>query len=153
MEEGNKIWNGAFVCIFNRNFSKILLLSRNWEKKQTEGKLWEGKARWGNIGGSVEAGETPLQACIREADEEIGVKLNFKDLVQVYVKERPAPEQRPYVVHFYAAAIDEDTNIVLNDESYAYKWFDIENLPNETLDDKEDILKWRNLAMSSLVAQ
>ncbi len=152
MEERDKIWHGAFVCVFNKSFSKILLLSRNWKKKKREGKVWESKAMWGNIGGSMEAGETPRQACVREAGEEIGVRLNPKDLVQVYVKKRPVSEPKPYVVCFHATTIDEGTKISLNDESYKYRWFSIEKLPNGMLDKKEDILKWRNLAMSGLGA-
>jgi 8-oxo-dGTP pyrophosphatase MutT (NUDIX family) len=152
LEERSKVWFGAFVCIFNKSFSKILLLSRNWKKKKREGKVWESKATWGNIGGSMEAGETPQQACVREAGEEIGVRLNPKDLVQVHVKKRPVSELKPYVVRFYATTIDEGTKINLNDESYKYRWFSIEKLPNETLDKKEDIIEWRNLAMSSLGA-
>jgi 8-oxo-dGTP pyrophosphatase MutT (NUDIX family) len=151
LEERNKIWHGAFVCIFNKSFSKILLLNRNWKKKKREGKTWESKAMWGNIGGSMEAGETPQQACVREAWEEIGVRLNLKDLVQVYVKKRPVSEPKPYIVCFYATTIDEGTKISLNDESYKFRWFNIEKLPKETLDKKEDILKWRNLAKTGKI--
>ena len=148
MAKMDKTWSGAFVCIFNRNFSKILLLARNWEKKKRQGKEWEGGGTWGNIGGSVEPGETPLQACIREAKEEIGINLDPNKLVPVYVKKTPAPEPKQYAIHFYAASIDHKTKIKLNDESYGCKWFSLEDLPDKTLDSKEDLLKWRDLAKS-----
>lgn len=36
---------------------------------------------WGFFGGSIEAGETPLEAVIRETKEELGVRLDENDLV------------------------------------------------------------------------
>ncbi|MGC8730520.1 MAG: hypothetical protein ACP5RP_04025 [Candidatus Micrarchaeia archaeon] len=55
-------------------------------------------------------------------------------------------------VHFvYATTLDKNTNIVLNahtkvPESESCRWFPIEKLPEEMLDKKEDIIRWRNLA-------
>ncbi|MGC8648875.1 MAG: hypothetical protein ACP5UN_01490, partial [Candidatus Micrarchaeia archaeon] len=57
-------------------------------------------------------------------------------------------------VHFvYAAAIDKDTKITLNahtnkQESESYRWFSVEKLPEKMLDEKEDIIRWRDLAKS-----
>lgn len=140
------MWHGAFVCIFNKDFSKILLLKRNIEKKRREGKIWETEAAWGNIGGSIEANETPKRACIREAYEEIGIRLKPNDLVQVYIKKKQSSKPNPYTEYFYATAIDEGTKFSLNDESYKYKWFSVEKLPLKMLDKKEDILLWRSVS-------
>lgn len=142
MEERGKIWSGAFVCIFNRNFSKMLLLSRNWQKKKQEGKKWEGKALWGNIGGSIESRETSLQACVREAREEVGISLNPKNLMLICVKKTPEFEPHKFVRYFYAASIDEDARINLNEESDGYGWFDAKSLPEKMLDSRKDILGW-----------
>ncbi len=144
------MWRGSFVCIFNNRFTKVLLLNRNWEKKKKERKVWEGSPRWGNIGGSVEAGETPLQACIREASEEIGVNLGPERLVLVHVRRRPAAKPTPYVAHFYATTMGEGTRIRLNDESKGYGWFRLEDLPDGLLDDKEDLIGWRDTAKGKL---
>ena len=149
-EEGNylakksKRWSGAFVCIFNSDFTKILMLSRRLDHKHS--KRWEKKGDWGNIGGSVEPGETPTQALIREAKEEIGVRLNPKKLVKVYIRRISPPKLYPCVMHFYATSIKEGVKISLNNESYRYKWFDLKKLPDKMLDSKKDILKWRNIA-------
>jgi hypothetical protein len=35
MEKPTRFGLGVFVCIFNRDFSKILLLKRNEEKRKT----------------------------------------------------------------------------------------------------------------------
>ena len=66
---------GVVICIFNRDFSKILLLKRNEEKRN------KNKADWGNVGGKVGLGEKLVNACIRETKEEIGVTLNPEKLI------------------------------------------------------------------------
>jgi len=136
----NKMWSGAFVCIFDKSFSKILLLNRKNNKE------WEDKGGWGNIGGSVEPGETPLHACVREAEEEIGVSLKPEELTLIHVKKTEGPT--PYTIHFYATCIDETTKITLNNESHQYRWFPLSSLPEKMLDDKNDILKWGQMAKS-----
>jgi 8-oxo-dGTP pyrophosphatase MutT (NUDIX family) len=134
------MWSGAFVCVFDSEYLKILMLKRRHNKE------WEDKGGWGNIGGSVEPDETPVQACIREAREEIGVDLKQEDLVPVYVRKVPESEPNEYLMHFYATSIDINTKIVLNDESDEYRWFNIYALPENMLDDKKDILEWRDIA-------
>ncbi len=132
---------GVFICVFNRDFSKILLLKRNEEKRKRSG------ADWGNVGGRVEFGETSVQACVRETREEIGVKIKPERLKLVEVKETPYLSDIFHAIHFvYATILDEDEKIILNfngdNESDEYNWFDIENLPDKMIDSKEDIFKW-----------
>jgi len=132
---------GVVVCIFNRNFSKILLLKRNEEKR----KRWN--ADWGNIGGRLEFGETSEEACLREAREEISLDLNKKDIQQVRIIETPNSELYGdcHAVHIvYAASIPEDTKIKINPESDGYEWFSLDNLPEKMLDKKEDIIEIAN---------
>lgn len=137
----NRLWSGTFVCIFNTSFSKILLL----ERKDSKG---DKSQEWGNIGGSMELGETPLQACVREAREEIGVRLKQNALKLVQIKKVPLSEPHSQVIHFFTTSIDERTPIELDSESNSYKWFDLEKLPSRLLDDKKDILRWRNMTLS-----
>ena len=138
---------GAFVCIFDKSLSEVLLLSRNWEKKKRQGKTWEGGIRWGNVGGSVEPGETPLQGCMREVKEETGLNLSPKDLVEVEVRRSPQGANL-YTVHFYATSVNRNAKISLNDESTSYGWFKLESLPSGMFDSKEDLLKWRELLLT-----
>ena len=139
-----KRWSGAFVCVFNSDFTKILMLSRKPGPERS--KEWERRGEWGNIGGSVEPGETPIQALAREAREETGIRLNKKRLVKVHVRRISPPRLYPCVMHFYATSIRESTRIRLNDESYRYRWFSLRRLPSKTLDSKKDILRWKDLA-------
>ena len=147
--ENNKFGLGVFTCVFNTDYSKILLLFRNSEKRKRWG------ADWGNVGGVVEFGETTLQACIREIMEEIGVKMNKSNLKLIYVKETLKFMPHLQAVHFvYAASIDENTKILLNAksstvESERYEWFSVSNLPKKMFDSEDEIVMWRNLAKSN----
>ncbi|MGC8669706.1 MAG: NUDIX hydrolase [Candidatus Micrarchaeia archaeon] len=149
MRRKNKIWNGSFVCIFNQKFTKVLMLQRNWEKKKQEGKTWERRSMWGNIGGSVEKGERPKQAVIREAREEIGIKLKPKAVILAFAQERNSAE-KPYKINFYVTSIEESTKVKINDESYSYKWFSVKKLPPNMLDKRGDILKCMDIAISKI---
>ena len=86
-----------------------------------------------------------MRTVVREAEEEIGVTLNPKNLVQIFVKEAP-----DYKATFFAASIDRNAKINLDDESDGYGWFALSNLPDGMLDSKEDVLKWRDLARKGL---
>jgi 8-oxo-dGTP pyrophosphatase MutT (NUDIX family) len=125
-------------------YANILMLKRKHNKE------WEDKGGWGNVGGSVEPGETPVQACIREAREETGIGLDPANLTLVHIRRVPHSEPYEYVIHFYATAIDGDTAIVLNDESSEYRWFSLDSLPDNMLDDKKEILEWRDIFASLL---
>jgi len=120
-------------------------LKRNEEKRNRN------KADWGNVGGRVELGEKLIDACLREAKEEIGVDLNPKKLKLIEVKEAPHLTDVFHAIHFvYATIIDEDEKIILNfngnHESDEYKWVKLTNLPDKTLDKKQDIIETANKA-------
>jgi len=129
------------MCVFNRDFSKIFLLKRNEEKRN------KNKADWGNVGGRVELGEKLIDACIREAKEEIGVNLDPEKLKLIEIKETPYLTDVFHAIHFvYATTLDENEEITLNEESDECKWFKLEELPDKTLDPKEYIIKLGLLA-------
>ena len=137
---------GVVICIFNRDFSKTLLLKRNEEKRKKNG------ADWGNVGGKVELGEKLLDTCIREAKEEIGVSLNPEKLRLIEIKETPFLTEIHHTLHFiYSTNLDEKDKIVLNfngvHESDEFQWFDLKYLPEKMFDKKEDIIRIRNKAI------
>jgi ADP-ribose pyrophosphatase YjhB (NUDIX family) len=135
--ENKRFGLGVFACIFNKDFSKILLVKRNEEKRKKYG------ADWGNIGGKIEFGETSIQGCLREIREEIGLKLKTSDLILLQIKEQPNYHPTVHGIHFiYAASIDEKEKIVINDESEEYRWFSMKNLPDKMLDSEKDIIGW-----------
>jgi ADP-ribose pyrophosphatase YjhB (NUDIX family) len=141
MRETNRFGLGVIVCVFNKQFSKLLLVKRNKEKRRRWG------ATWGNIGGKIEFGEASLQSAIRELKEETGIKLEPAALKLISVKETPNLFPHWHGAHFvYAAAIDERTKIIVNYESDSYEWFSINKLPHSILDEKSDIIEWRKVA-------
>lgn len=126
---------GVFVCVFNRDFSKILLLKRNKEKREKCG------AVWGNVGGRIEPGETSKEACLREIKEEIGLDLDSSKLRLLHIKETPNFSENIHALHFvYATILDERTDIKINHESDEYCWFNMKNLPRSMIDNRVDIL-------------
>ena len=135
MEE-RKFGLGVIVCIFNRDFSKILLLKRNEEKRK------KNKADWGNVGGKVNLGELLIDACLREAKEEIGVNINPEKLKLIDIKETPYLSDIFHAIHFvYATTLDENQKITINNESEEFKWFRLDSLPDKMFDSKEYIIK------------
>ena len=132
---------GVVICIFNRDFSKIFLLKRNEEKRDRN------KADWGNVGGKVELGEKLIDACVREASEEIGVKLNPEKIKLLEIVEQPHITEVYHALHFiYASILDEKEKFCINDESDECNWFDLNKLPDKMLDSKEDIKRFSVLA-------
>ena len=127
---------GAFICVFNKDFSKILLLKRNKEKREKYGK------DWGNIGGRIEPREFSIDAVIREAKEEIGIKLNKSKIKLINALEVPNFHEEIHGIQFiYTTNIDENEKITINEESDEAKWFDLNDLPQNTFESKEELLK------------
>jgi ADP-ribose pyrophosphatase YjhB (NUDIX family) len=131
---------GVLICIFNKDFSKILLIKRNQEKRSKN-------KDWGFVGGRVELGEKLADACIRESREEIGANLNPEALELIEIRETPYLTEIFHAIHFiYAAVLDENEKITLNEESDEYKWFKLKEVPENTIDSKERIIELSNMA-------
>ncbi len=135
-----KFGMATFACIFNKDFSKVLLIKRNEEKRKKFG------FDLAIIGGKIELGEHSHEALMREIEEEIGVKIPLEDLSLLYVKEDPHWFDIAHVAFFmYGAVLDEAAKIILNDEAEEFAWFDMDNLPENRSDD--DIHKMRDYAI------
>lgn len=64
--------NYVVIMLFNKDYSKILLVKRNKNPY---------KECWNGIGGKIENGETPIEAAIRETLEETGIHMNNPKLL------------------------------------------------------------------------
>ena len=132
---------GVILCVFNEDFSKIFLLKRNAEKRARRG------LDWGNVGGMLELDETVKEGCAREAKEEIGVIFDPEKIKLLDINESPCFNPTCHAVWFVCfTTMDEKEQIVLNSESEEYGWFDLQKLPEKTLDSKEDLIRFRALA-------
>lgn len=75
----NDVWTseeyhlGASLWIIN--YGGNLLIQKRADSKRRLPNVWS------NIGGSVISGENSRQGCVREVEEEIGIKVNGNDLV------------------------------------------------------------------------
>src|SRR3990172_3673354 len=109
----------VFTYIFNNELSKILLIKRNEEKRRKWG------FDWGIVGGCVEPGEFLINAAVREIKEETGIDIKPENLVFAHFKENPSEEEVSGVQFFYASTLEENKNVIINNESDEFRWFEI----------------------------
>ncbi len=105
------------ACVAKGREGKILITKRNLEP---------GINKWALPGGFIESGETPEFACLRELEEETGIKGKIKRLISVY-----AQKTRYYgslLVIGYEVNVYK-TRLSLNRELKAARFFSRESLP------------------------
>ena len=83
---------------------------------------------WGTVGGAVDPGESPAQAAVREAREEIGVGIRLRWLIDVlggpdYEVTYPNGDRVAYVPAVYAAEITGGTPAPADGELSEVAWF------------------------------
>jgi 8-oxo-dGTP pyrophosphatase MutT (NUDIX family) len=88
---------------------------------------------WATIGGAVDPGESPAEAAVREAREEIGVSIRLGRLLAVlggpdYEVTYPNGDQVAYVPAVYSAVITEGIPAPSDGELSEVAWFTPEEL-------------------------
>lgn len=115
-DENNKLVKNAVAVIVD-NDNKILLLKRGDEPG-----TWMPN-KWALVGGGIEKGESPEEACKREIWEETGLEIN--KLTQSFSIQR----QKSSIEHVFACRYTgEPTDVELNDENTNYGWYDIDEM-------------------------
>lgn len=94
---------------------------------------------WSVLGGAVEIGESPAEAAIREAREEIGTDIRLTKLLDVlggpdYEVTHPNGDRVAYVTSVYKAEVSSGTPRVADGELNDVAWFSPSDLPQIALD-------------------
>jgi ADP-ribose pyrophosphatase YjhB (NUDIX family) len=89
---------------------------------------------WGVLGGAIDMGESPAEAAVREAREEVGVSVELVRLLDVlggpdYEVTYPNKDRVAYVTAVYEARIITGTPAVADDELSELAWFEPGQLP------------------------
>lgn len=94
--------------------------------------------KWLFPGGHIDKGETPLEACIREVKEEVGIDGNDlflieNNIVDIDIHTIPFSSAKNELEHWhfdlrYLFRFSENVQVVLNDEALEWKWIPIEQL-------------------------
>jgi ADP-ribose pyrophosphatase YjhB (NUDIX family) len=89
---------------------------------------------WGTVGGAVEPGESPADAAVREAREEIGADIELTRLVDVvggpdYEVTYPNGDRVAYVAAVYEARIVDGSPAPGDGEISELAWFAPDELP------------------------
>lgn len=81
-------------CVILTQDNKIILQQRGENWQRFPGYL-------SNFGGQIEPGETPIQALIRELNEELGAKVNPQDVISLGAITEAATNHRDLIYVFF----------------------------------------------------
>lgn len=85
-----------------------------------------GMGKWNGFGGKLEAGESPLDAALRELQEEAGIiARELTKIGELVFTFDPAHETRTLFVHVFQASLFDGT--VQESDEMRPQWFDIRN--------------------------
>lgn len=95
---------------------------------------------WSVPAGRLNSGETIKKAMIREAKEEVGVKIDFKDLSKIVVTHHKDDRgERLYFFSYCYSWKSEPKNIEI-DKCEKIEWFNINNLPDKIVEHVKQVL-------------
>lgn len=129
----------AIIIVFEDQLMKIALIQRKFDPF---------KGKWALPGGFVNMDETLADACIRELEEETGIKIDDPVFFGVYDAIHRDPRGRTISSVFYKV-ISSVPALNAEDDAESARWFDTEDLPELAFDHQTiiaDFLKRINLS-------
>jgi len=105
---------------------------------------------WELPGGKLEQGEDPEVCCARELEEETGLIISVKQVLNVWPYK--IVETEVLIVSYGAVLKDADkSSIVVSHEHKEGKWFPLKALPEENTPQGyiNDIKRWQNILLSA----
>lgn len=116
-------WAGGFL--YNASRQAVLL-------HQRDGKTTINPHKWAFFGGSNEGGETYIECCLREFEEEIGLKLKAHELRQLREYMNIPADQ--YRVVFYVESEVDEAELILG-EGAGFAWIELARVFDYDLSD------------------
>ena len=115
------------------------MVKRSKNSKNTRG-------YWSQPGGSVDFGETPREAAIREVREELGVEIEIIKDFGYFNAPIPAENQHWIVINFLAKIKSGEPKIMEPEKHDVLEWFSLDNLPKPlTTPTEESIRQFKNV--------
>lgn len=105
----------GIIAIIRRG-EDILLVRQSYRTKS-----------WCLVGGGIDEGETPHDACIREVGEEVGLTVSWTREFHAFLWTK---ENKRDTVHAFAALADGEPTVDGN-EIIEARWFNINRLPDD----------------------
>jgi 8-oxo-dGTP diphosphatase len=125
------------VLVKNGEGYKILSIKRGKEPF---------KGMWANPGGNIDEGEQPLDAAVRELEEETGLMIPGKYFTYVGYFDKPFrdPRSKNCVSHAFVIVLDEEPKVIAGDDATECIWNDVDKDGNMSVDmafDHSEIIK------------
>lgn len=82
------------------------------------------KGMWANPGGNIDEGEVPIQAAVRELEEETGIKIQSRYFTYVgkFDKEYRDPRNKNCISYAYVIVLDKKPNAIAGDDADECTW-------------------------------
>lgn len=117
-----KLWHRHVSCWIMNEKGQVLMQQRALTKKKNPG-------MWAKTGGHVECGETPDEAISREVYEEIGLKVDKKDIKNIEIfKSSNSNENYFSYGYIFFTRYKENDFILQKEEVNSVKYYSIEQL-------------------------
>ena len=100
---------------------------------------------WSAPGGKTEAGESLINTAIREVREETGIVLNSSMLKFLAITDDVYPDSHYSTVHYRVDNVSGVPMVMEPNKCKEWRWFDINNLPNNLFLSAQNLLKQKVL--------
>ena len=101
------------------------------------------KDKWVGVGGHFEAGESPEECLLREVKEETNLDICEDDLsLRGVTNDFYSQTQKHYItLHFFCTKFVGTPQVMEKDKCVCWKWFDVNNLPENLLLSNQNFIK------------